>query len=355
MAVKHGSILPSIIAFVFSAGMSTVFSSDTRAADKLTMESIIKGAKKEGKISWGTNLQEHEVVKLNKAFQKEYPFIKEVSYSRVRGAEEHERILSEMQAGTYPYDMLHVQDELIARYTDLGFLMDPVDWKGLFGVDPRMMHPKGFGIAVGNNPTGIAYNRRKVPKERVPTKWSDCYDPFFKGKVSVDVRPSNMHSLIAGYGEEWTLDFARKLAANEPRWIRGNTQAILLVAAGEVLISCPGSHGSWYRQASRKPNFPVEFVFPDGPVLAGRDLLLSPLKGSVHPNTALLLTGWVAAKGVTYLDTGRDSLFHPGTKLGAKFKQTNREIKIQSWEDIALTNQRTRKILEVWGFPKPGK
>ena len=352
MAARHGKIVVIVGALVFLAGMSPAFSPAAGAAEKLTMESILEGAKKEGKISWGTNLQEHEVEKLNQAFQKEYPFVKEISYSRARGGEAAERVLSEMQAGTYPYDLLHVQEELVDRYRDLGFLMDPIDWKGLFGVDERMIHPAGFGVSVGNNPAGIAYSMRKVPKDRVPKRWSDCYDPFFKGKLSADVRPDHMISVWAGYGEEWTLDFAKKLKANDPRWIRGNTQATLLLAAGEMLISCPASRGSWYRQASRKKNFPVGFVLPEGPIVAGRDLLLSPMKGAGSPYTSILLSGWVATKGVTYLDTGRETLFHPGTKLGKELKETNREIKVQSWGAIKDSAARQQKILELWGFPK---
>jgi ABC-type Fe3+ transport system substrate-binding protein len=346
--ISAGVFLLSAVA-VLSVG----YSAD--AASKLTMEQIIAGAKKEGKISWGTNLLEHEVEKLNKAFQKEYPFVKEVSYSRARGGEASERIISEMQAGQFPYDLIHIQEEDTDRYRDLGFLIDPVDWKGVFKVDERMIHPAGFGVSVGNNPAGIIYSLRKLPKDRVPKKWSDCYDPYFKGKLSVDVRPDHMISVWAGYGEEWTLDFVKKLKANDPRWIRGNTQATLLVAAGEILISCPASRGSWYRQASAKKNFPVGFVFPEGPILAGRDLLLSPMKGAANPHTAILLTGWIASKGVTFLDTGRESLFHPGTKLGKELKEKNREIKIQSWNSIETSAARQQKILGLWGFPKASK
>lgn len=352
MAARQVSIVRIVVALVFLVGMSPAISAVAAAAEKLTMKSIIEGAKKEGKISWGTNLQEHEVEKLNQAFQQEYPFVKKISYSRARGGEAAERILSEMQAGTFPYDLIHIEEENTDRYKNLGFLIDPIDWKGLFGVDERMIHPERFGVSVGNNPAGIAYSLRKVPKDRAPKKWSDCYDPFFKGKLSLDVRPDHMISVWAGYGEEWTMDFAKKLKANNPRWIRGNTQATLLLAAGEMLISCPASRGSWYRQASRKKNFPVGFVLPEGPILAGRDLLLSPMKGAGSPYTSILLTGWIAAKGVTYLDTGRESLFHPGTKLGKELKETNREIKVQGWDSIKDSAARQQKILALWGFPK---
>ena len=354
MARTHWSITMIIAILVFvQAYFSPGFRSVTQAAEKLTMDSIIAGAKKEGKISWGTNLRPHEVKKLNKAFQKEYPFIKEISYRRARGGEQAERLISEMQAGIYPYDLIHTQPELVSRYRKLGFLMDPIDWKGLFSVDPQLIIPGGFGVSVGNNPAGVVYNKAQVSKDRIPKKWSDCADPFFKGRVSVDVRPSHMLSVWAGYGEEWTLDFARKLLANKPRWIRGNTAATLLVAAGELLISCPASHGSWYRQAGHRPDFPAGFVFPEGPIVAGRDLNLSPVKGSASPNTAILLGGWIATKGVTILDTGRESLLHPGTRLGKRFKETKREIKVQTWGDFQKEEERQKKILGIWGFPKP--
>jgi len=33
------------------------------------------------------------------------------------------------------------------------------------------------------------------------------------------------------------------------------------------------------------------------------------------------MTGWVASKGVKYLRTGRESIFHPETELGAQIKK----------------------------------
>lgn len=356
MAVKHWSVL-GIVAFMFVLVecVSGSLVSAAQAPKGMTLDSIIQGAKKEGKVSWGTNLVEDEVAELNKAFQKEYPFIKKVEHVRLRGAEEHERSLSEMQAGIFSYDVVSVHEELISRYQKLKFLVESIDWQGLFGVDPRMIHPKRFGVAVGQNPAGITYNKNKVSKEQIPKRWSDCYNPYFKGKLAGDVRPIHMLSLMGGYGEEWTLDFARKLAANKPRWMRGQTAADTLLAAGELLISCPASHGAWYRQVKKKPTFPVGFVFPEGPIVAQQGLLLSPMKGSPSPSAAVLLTGWIASKGVVLLHTGRESIFHPGTELGAEVKKMGREIKVQSWELIAESDNKINKILEVWGFPKPSK
>jgi iron(III) transport system substrate-binding protein len=347
MAGKYWSIMIVLVL------LNCVPSPSTRAAEKgLTKEAIIQGAKKEGKVSWASNLVDEEVREVNKAFQKEFPFIK-VEYGRIRGIEEHERVISEMQAKIFSYDMIHVTDLLVNRYLELKLLHEPMDWSGVFGVEPRIIHPKRFGVAIGTTPAGITYNKHKVPKDRIPKRWDDCVDPFFAGKLALEVRPSHFISVMAGHGEEWTLEFAKKIAANKPKWMSGTTAADTLVAAGEVLIQCPASYASWYRQASRKPSFPVEFVFPQGPILASPSLLLSPLKGSSNLHAAILLTGWLATKGLYITDTGRETVLDPGTRLGKEFKRKNREVKVASWELMAESDKKGKKILEAWGFPKP--
>jgi ABC-type Fe3+ transport system substrate-binding protein len=232
-------------------------------------------------------------------------------------------------------------------------LIDRLEWQKIFGMDARMVHPKGNAVSVGNNPAGIYYNKKAVPKERVPKTWADCTDPYFMNKLSVDVRPSHMVSVMYGYGENWTLDFAKKLLANKPKWFRGNSLAVTMVASGEVILSCPASHGSWYRASLGKPDYPVGFVFPEGPIVASREILLSPMRGAPNPNAAALMTGWIATKGVKYLRTGRESLFHPESELGKQIKKMGRELKVADWDTATRSEELMQKILQVWGFPKP--
>jgi ABC-type Fe3+ transport system substrate-binding protein len=319
-----------------------------------TLETIVQGAKREGKLSWSTNLEEHEVREMHKVFQQEYPFIK-INYKRIMGGEQRQRILSEMQAGLFPYDMMSIEDEAVDEFEKLNYMIDRFDWQKVLGVDARMVHPKGYAVSVGNNPAGIYYHKKLVAKEKVPKRWSDCYDPYFMNKMSADVRPTHMVSVMYGYGMEWTLDYAKKLLANKPKWFRGNSLAVTMVASGEVVLSCPASHGSWYRASLGKPDYPVGFVFPEGPIVASREILLSPMRGAPNLNAALLMAGWVATKGVKYLRTGRESLFHPESELGAQIKKMGRELKVSDWDTATKTEELMNKILQVWGFPKPEK
>jgi iron(III) transport system substrate-binding protein len=316
---------------------------------QVTMGSLVAGAKKEGKVSWGTYLDEKEVAAINRGFQKEFPFIK-IEYSRLRPP--HERLMLEMQAGNFPYDTMMVRPNLIAQHKQLGHFFDAIDWRGLFGIDPRMIHADGFGVSVVTNPIVIVYNKNLVPKERVPKTWADCYDPYFRGKLVTLIDASHTVALWGAFGEKWTLDFAKKLLANNPRWMSGNTNSQTLVATGEMLLVCPAGHGSFYRYVKDQPGVPLEAVFPEGPIATNRDVLIAPINGAANPNAALLLTGWVASKGVTLMRTGRESVFHPGSELGDQMKRMMRDVKVEPWEMVTDEEKYERQILEIWGFPK---
>src|SRR5918999_2382 len=101
------------------------------APGRASMNTIIEGAKKEGKVSWGSYLDDAEVGEMNKAFQKEFPFVK-VEYTRLRPP--YERLLLEMQAGTFPYDTMAIRPNLVGQHRQLGYLIEPIDWKGIFSV-----------------------------------------------------------------------------------------------------------------------------------------------------------------------------------------------------------------------------
>jgi ABC-type Fe3+ transport system substrate-binding protein len=186
----------------------------------------------------------------------------------------------------------------------------------------------------------------------VPKTWSDCYDPYFRGKLVTLVDASHTVALWSAFGEKWALDFAKKLVANNPRWVSGNTNSQTLVATGEMLLVCPAGHGSFYRYVKDQPGVPLGAVFPEGPIVANRDVLIAPIKGAANPNAALLLTGWVASKGLTLMRTGRESVFHPGSELGGQVRRMMRDIKVESWEMLAEEEKYERQLMQIWGFPK---
>ena len=125
-----------------------------------------------------------------------------------------------------------------------------------FGTEPRIVHPTGHVVAAGNQLAGIAYNTNLVPANRVPKTWDDCADPAFNGKKLFDVRPNPLVANWAYWGEEKTLEYARKVKEGAS-FVRGNTQAYTMVAAGEMAIYCAGNHGPFTRFKQSAPTAPL--------------------------------------------------------------------------------------------------
>ena len=74
---------------------------------------------------------------------------------------------------------------------------------------------------------------------------------------------------------------------------------------------------------------------------------------AANANAAILFVGWVASKGLPILDTGRESVFHPETKLGKQVK--GRTIKVADWDVVAQAERVSKRIVEIWGFPRAEK
>jgi hypothetical protein len=66
-----------------------------------------------GQTVWAANLVDRRSRGVEQGVSKEYPFIKSVEYARMRGPEENENCFRNA-GGIYPYDMVHVGDDLFA-------------------------------------------------------------------------------------------------------------------------------------------------------------------------------------------------------------------------------------------------
>ena len=72
-----------------------------------------------------------------------------------------------------------------------------------------------------------AYNKNLVPVNLAPKTYEDFLRPEFKGrKFAADIRPEDVAGLVRCELEK-TLAFARKIAAQEPIWVRGSSNIML--------------------------------------------------------------------------------------------------------------------------------
>jgi ABC-type Fe3+ transport system substrate-binding protein len=114
---------------------------------------------------------------------------------------------------TLPIFLQELQDNFVKA----GVLAGPIQWRNIFpAIDEVQVSPNGYFVGVGFSAHVIAYNPSLVPKDRIPRKWEDCLDPYWKGKFAVDTRPKTFAGLSLEWGEEKTLQYVRRLQENQP-------------------------------------------------------------------------------------------------------------------------------------------
>ncbi|MDP2647109.1 MAG: hypothetical protein Q8P24_19410, partial [Desulfobacterales bacterium] len=153
------------------------------------LDPYIQAAKKEGAVKIGVTLRNKVHGKPSgelyiAAFQKTYPFLK-VNFKRIGGTRERERVITEMTAGIFNYDVAPVGEPMIPTIVNAK-LPRIVEWEKL-GVPKYLSHPENIGVSLRTPVFGIAYNRDLVPDEIANAfTWESCTDPKWKGKTAMD-------------------------------------------------------------------------------------------------------------------------------------------------------------------------
>ena len=276
--------------------------------DQLVEKSRAEMSKKQGKLNVAMEWNKTEGVPVLQAFQKDFPFVKEVSYTRERNVENMQRVLMEAKQGRTPrYDIMHVSSESWTNYEEAGlFVKPPFDFKEMAkslpadwgAIDARAFDPEGYFIGTTALARGNAWNPQSVPKGKEPTTWDACLDPMWKGKFLYDPRPK----LTALWYDPKTREAHLKWLEGVKRngvLNRGQTENLEKVIAGEFPLVC----GVNYHSASEliEKGAPLKFVFPDPfPIDMGTQIHV--VKWSKTPATTQLYVLWLASKGQPQVD-----------------------------------------------------
>jgi ABC-type Fe3+ transport system substrate-binding protein len=276
--------------------LSFTFPGVVYAAQKEQLADVIKAAEKEGEVLWASILTEEEAMPFVKAFQKEYPKIK-VTYTRQHGGEAMELLKREYQTGLIAYDMVEIHTDALYDFIDLGAI-EKIQWTDL-GVVPGLIRFDNHYLGIFEMDYCILYNTNLIKPETAPKSWEDLLDPKWKGKVVTDTRPLGFLGLTGVWGSAKMLDYLRKLGENKPVFVRGQTQTISLMAAGEYMLGAPFYLHSYVELAEKKGG-PIGFNLPNP--LPGDFSHYGILKGAKHPNAGKLFMTWLGTKGFKMMD-----------------------------------------------------
>lgn len=362
------SVLWLILFFAFGIAMAqspgaTASKRKEEAAKKgliyLTRAEIMDGAKKEAKLVVAPGYDEETRPRIVEAFQKVYPFIKEVDWRIVQGNDGEQRQLLEMKTGRANVDVMSPHQAYYSEYRKFNpfknYDLRAMAQDGQLRIHPEMIDDSGLVVWLGSGTGVLLYNSKIVAKDKIPTGWESCLEPQWKGKFSVDTKPVTLVRLIPRWGEEKLMDYARKLKANDPIWSQGSVAPRL--AAGEFSLMCGALLHSTKRLLKKDPTLPIGIVIPD-PLGIGLTEPEAVYATARNPNGSLLWLEFLAsAEGqrvVEEVNPGKGSLLIEGT-IAHKLAQ-GANVSLCGPGCFDRIDQLMRRIaVEAWGFPKAGK
>jgi spermidine/putrescine-binding protein len=255
-------------------------------------DDIVAKAKAEGKLRVLTSQDGAVLPHLVKLMKKNYPFL-DVSAEEISGGDAGMRFWLEVQAGAVKnWDVANINAEnYTSEYLAHGKKFDILGMatQGVLAIDPRMVDPANrSAVSLTSTLHVITYNKKLISDEKLPKTWEDFLKPEFKGrKFTVDIRPQGMASMIPLMGEAWVLDYARKIAAQDPIWTRGASRTLAGMAAGELALDHMTYWHTCMRAAAKDltGSLACKVIEPASVMLQNNEIVLD---SAPHPYAGLL-------------------------------------------------------------------
>jgi ABC-type Fe3+ transport system substrate-binding protein len=324
-------------------------------------EQIVSEAKKEGKLKVLTGLDPASIRAMTAAFKRKYPFIN-ISAEETQGIAEHQRIILELKAGmNKEWDVISMANDLYNEYLPYQKKFDILGMaeKGILQIHPKMIDPKNRNVAAvtANIQVGVAFNKSRIAPEKAPSYWEDYLNPEFKGKKFVaDIRPTEIAALVPAWGLEKTLDYARKLAAQQPAWVRGASRATMGVFTGEYPMFIGGNYKTIRRAQQKDRDRILQYKFIE-PVPVRPSESVGVVITSDNAHAALLWIEFLATpegqKILDEFDPFGASIYAPDSIQSQEIR--GKKISLVDWEHYTKLGEYQDKVVAAYGFPKADK
>jgi ABC-type Fe3+ transport system substrate-binding protein len=228
----------------------------------------------------------------------------------------------------------------------------------VLGIEPKMVDPKNRTVVSLATVLFVgAYNKNLLPADKVPTTWDGFLRPEFKGrKMMVDIRPI-MYSTFAacpdqGMGVEWMVNYAQKIRAQQPIWVRGYSRTLTSMNAGEYALHSGVYYHTVVRLMQKMPqnNLELKFIEPVPATLFEAEMVLN---SSRNPHAGLLfLEHQASAEGQKIIDEReplKASLHTPGSVAAKQLK--GKKVCLNSYDTLQQSSGWEKMAIEAFGFP----
>ena len=318
-------------------------------------DEIIAKAKKEGRLRVLTSLEMEALKPVSEAFKKKYPFI-DLRAEEIAGTDTYQRMILEMKSGVASgWDVNYLTTDYYDDYFPHQKKFDILGMaqQGVLQIPLGMIDPVNRNIiSYTTNTQVVAYNKKLISEDKVPSTWEEFLKPEFKGrKFVVDIRPQEVANLVPVWGVEKTLQFARGLATQNPIWVRGHSRTIAGIAVGEYAMLLGANLNSTKRamQKDRSGALAYKVVEPVPIRIADHE---SVFDKAASPYAGLLWLEFIAGPEAQQIINRDDkgSVFSPGTTPHQLTQ--GKKVTLIAWEHAPKLEELQKKIFEAYGFPK---
>lgn len=323
-------------------------------------DEIVSRAKQEGKLNVIVSLDAKILKALADAFTKKYPFI-QVQADEIRGIDAYTRQLQELKAGLVKgvdlnevdYDFYNEYLPHLKKVDIYGMAQQRVLQMALQMVDPINRNI----VAVGSGIQVAVFNKKLISVDKVPDTWEGFLKPEFKDrKFAIGIRPKDVAALVPAWGLEKTLDFARKLSAQNPIWVSGDTRTITSMLAGEYTLFFGPNFDAALRAKNKDKMDVLDYKFTE-PVIVRLNESEAILASAEHPYAALLWLEFAASpEGQKVLEEGgpyEGSVFSQGTVQEKAVR--GKKQSVVDWHHYPKMPEYIKKVVEAYGFPRAEK
>jgi hypothetical protein len=319
-------------------------------------DEIVAKAKKEGVLRVLASSSPATLAPLVKAFREKYPFI-DARAQEITREDSQSRAIQLKTGSRLDEDVIHVPPDL---YQDYLPYLKKFDILGMaehkvLDIPTKMIDSVHLNlVAMESAIQVVAFNKCLIDPAKVPNSWEDFLKPEFKGKkFLVDIRPNLQAVMAAGAGEEWMISYSKKLAAQQPIWIRGQTRTITQIASGEYTLHC----GAYYQgvvRVMRKDQTGCLQLRIIEPIPVRVDGPHTVFATAVNPYAALLWLEFMASpQGQAIIDEYEPvsaSVFSPGSAIEKIVR--GKKVWIRDLQAIDKTSKWMAMAIEAFGFPR---
>ena len=320
-------------------------------------DEIVAKAKSEGKLRALSSLEPQTIKALSAAFKAEYPFLN-VYVEELTGTDANQRFILEMKSGRATnWDAAHISTDQYNEYPPYLKKFDVLGMaqQGVLRVPTQLVDPANRNIVAPTSALQVlAYNKKLISTDKTPDAWEDFLKPEFKGKKFVaDIRPTEIAALVPAWGLENTLEFARRLAGQQPVWVRGGSRTLTAVTLGEYSLVLGPNYHTVKRAQAKDPAGSLDLKLLE-PVPTRLSDATGVFAAAPNPYAALLWLEFLASpKGQKIADETEPfgaSVFVPG--FTQEQATRGKKLSVVDWNHFSKMPEYQNKVVEAYGFPK---